>query len=45
MKRRLLNFLPALSLLLSVTSVALWVRGYFVLDEIGVSRPEKGGGA
>ena len=34
MTRRLLNFLTALSLLLCVAVVALWVRSYWVSDEV-----------
>ena len=32
MKRRLLNFLTGLSMLLCVAAVALWVRSFFVQD-------------
>jgi hypothetical protein len=35
MKRRLLNLLTALSLLLCVTTCVLWVRSYFVFDALG----------
>src|SRR3954469_4735955 len=34
MKRRLLNFLTALSLLLCVAVVALWVRSRFAADQL-----------
>ena len=34
MKRRLLNLLTALSLMLCVAVVALWVRSHFVVDEV-----------
>ena len=34
MKRRLLNLLTALSLLLCVAVVALWVRSYFAADRL-----------
>jgi hypothetical protein len=37
MRRRLLNLLTALSLLLCVAAVALWVRGHWVGDGIVVS--------
>src|SRR5688572_67214 len=36
--RRLLNLLTALSLLLCVAVVALWVRSYYRADEILVAR-------
>jgi hypothetical protein len=35
LRRRLLNLLTALSLLLSVAAVALWVRSYFCWDSVG----------
>ncbi len=34
-KRRLLNLLTLLSLLLSVSAAVLWVRSYMVSDEVG----------
>src|SRR4051812_22661794 len=37
MTRRLLNLLTALSLLLCVAAVALWVRSYFVEDGVQVT--------
>jgi hypothetical protein len=41
-KRRLLNFLAALSLLLCGVSIALWVRSYFRSDTAWYSRPAQG---
>src|SRR6185369_17978142 len=38
MKRRLLNLLTALSLLLCVAVCGLWVRGYFVADAVSWRR-------
>src|SRR5687768_14337477 len=40
MKRRLLNLLTALSLLLCVAVVALWVRSYWRADVLGYEGPE-----
>ena len=40
MKRRLLNILTALSLLLCATSVALWVRSYRASDGLTVNRKD-----
>src|SRR5688572_3907797 len=40
MKRRLLNLLTALSLLLCVAVVALWVRSYWVKDQFEI-RPRR----
>lgn len=42
MKRRLLNFCTALSLLLCVAVVALWVRSYFEGGRVGWSRSAGG---
>jgi hypothetical protein len=41
-RRRPLNLLTLLSLLLCIASAALWVRAHFVRDAAGFSRPEKG---
>jgi hypothetical protein len=38
MRRRLLNFLTALSLLVCVAAVALWVRSYWASDWISYVR-------
>jgi hypothetical protein len=38
MKRRLLNFVTGLSLLLCVAAGALWVRSYFIADRVTWSR-------
>ena len=35
MRRRLLNVLTAPSLLLCVAVVVLWVRSYWILDNVG----------
>ena len=40
MRRRLLNLLTGLSLVLCATVVALWVRSYWAVDHIGFSRPD-----
>ena len=45
MTRRLLNLLTALSLLLCVAVVALWVRSYFVTEVAGWGRVGHGAGA
>ena len=42
-RRRLLNLLTVLSLLLCVATVALWVRSYFISDLFQWSRPSWGG--
>jgi hypothetical protein len=46
MKRRLLNFLTLLSLLLCVAVVALWVRSYWAVDivKVGSGRLHKASG-
>jgi hypothetical protein len=43
MTRRLFNLLTALSLLLSVAVVALWVRSYWIADRIKVQRSHLAG--
>jgi hypothetical protein len=43
-KRRLLNLLTALSLLLCVAVVALWVRSRMVFDEVYWLRPAQTSG-
>lgn len=43
MKRRLLNLLIVLSLLASIASLGLWLRGRYVIDEL-TWRREGGGG-
>jgi hypothetical protein len=43
MRRRLFNFLAALSLLTSMASLGLWLRGRYVIDEL-TWRREGGGG-
>jgi hypothetical protein len=45
MKRRLLNLLTALSLLLCVTAVALWACSYAMPTSFGVRTFEAGGGS
>jgi hypothetical protein len=42
MKRELFTILSAVSLVLCVASVAMWVRSYFSADSINYSRPNVG---
>ena len=41
MKRRLLNLLTILSLLLCVAAVALWIRSYWAGDELQWTRERR----
>ena len=44
-RRRLLNFLTALSLLLCMAACVLWVRSYFLTDAFGFGRATDGAAA